>query len=89
MYRRLLFAAVVAALTSVPALASLQAGATAPDFRAQASLGGKVFDFNLADALKKGPVVLYFYPAAFTKGCTIEAHQFADAVDQYKNWEPR
>ena len=84
MFRRLLFAAVVAALTTVPALASLQVGATAPDFTTQASLGGKVFDFNLADALKKGPVVLYFYPAAFTKGCTIEAHQFADAVDQYK-----
>lgn len=84
MYRRLVLVAVMAALTSVPALASLQAGATAPDFSAQASLGGKVFDFNLADALKKGPVVLYFYPAAFTKGCTIEAHQFADAVDQYK-----
>ncbi len=84
MYRRLLFAAVVAALTSAPALASLQAGASAPDFKAQASLGGKVFDFNLSDALKKGPVVLYFYPAAFTKGCTIEAHEFAAAVDQYK-----
>jgi peroxiredoxin len=84
MYRRLLFAAAIAALTSAPALASLQVGANAPDFKAQASLGGKVFDFSLADALKKGPVVLYFYPAAFTKGCTIEAHEFADAVDQYK-----
>jgi len=84
MFRRLLFAAVVAALTTAPALASLQVGATAPDFTTQASLGGKVFDFNLAEALKKGPVVLYFYPAAFTKGCTIEAHQFADAIDQYK-----
>jgi len=84
MFRRLVFAAVVAALTTAPALASLQVGATAPDFTTQASLGGKVFDFNLADALKKGPIVLYFYPAAFTKGCTIEAHQFADAVDQYK-----
>ena len=45
---------------------------------------GKVFSFSLADALKKGPVVLYFYPAAFTKGCTIEAHDFAEAIDQYK-----
>jgi peroxiredoxin Q/BCP len=47
-------------------------------------MGGKVFPFNLADALRKGPVVLYFYPAAFTKGCTIEAHAFADAIGQYK-----
>lgn len=83
MYRRLLFTAVIAALTAAPALASLQIGATAPDFKAQASLGGKVFDFNLSDALKKGPVVLYFYPAAFTKGCTIEAHTFADAMDKF------
>ena len=56
----------------------------APVFTAQASLGGNVYDYSLADALKKGPVVLYFYPAAFTKGCTIEAHEFAEAVDQYK-----
>src|SRR5437879_4156793 len=67
-----------------PALAALKAGDKAPDFTAQASLGGKVFTYSLADALKKGPVVLYFYPAAFTKGCTIEAHLFADATDKYK-----
>jgi len=85
MYRRFFIsAALFAAVTSAPALASLQVGATAPDFKAQASLGGKVFDFTLAEALKKGPVVLYFYPAAFTKGCTIEAHDFAAAIDQYK-----
>jgi len=84
MFRRLLFTAALSAVVTAPALASLQTGASAPDFKAQASLGGKVFDFSLADALKKGPVVLYFYPAAFTKGCTIEAHEFADAVDQYK-----
>ena len=47
-------------------------------------MGGKVFKFDLALALKKGPVVLYFYPAAFTVGCTIEAHDFADAMDQYR-----
>jgi peroxiredoxin len=84
MYRCFLFIVAMAALSTAPGLASLQVGANAPDFKAQASLGGKVFDFSLADALKKGPVVLYFYPAAFTKGCTIEAHEFADAVDQYK-----
>lgn len=84
MYRRLLAAAVLILAASAPALASLAVGATAPDFTAQASMGGKVFTFDLAGALKNGPVVLYFYPAAFTKGCTIEAHTFADAMDQFK-----
>ena len=69
---------------ALPALASLAVGAKAPDFTAQAALGGKDFTFKLADALKKGPVVVYFYPEAFTKGCTIEAHDFAAAMDQYK-----
>lgn len=68
---------------SAPAMAALAIGAAAPDFSTQASLGGKEFSFSLADALKKGPVVLYFYPAAFTKGCTIEAHDFAEAMPQY------
>src|ERR1700727_442249 len=67
-----------------PAKAALKPGDAAPDFTAQASLGGKVFTFSLAEALTKGPVVLYFYPAAFTKGCTIEAHDFAEAMDEYK-----
>ena len=84
MHRRLLAAAILIAATAAPALASLAVGDKAPDFTAQASLGGKDFTFNLADALKKGPVVLYFYPAAFTKGCTIEAHDFAAAMDDYK-----
>jgi peroxiredoxin Q/BCP len=74
----------LAALFTLPAYAALNVGDQAPDFTAQASLGGKVFTFSLADALKKGPVVLYFYPAAFTKGCTIEAHNFAEAIDKYK-----
>ncbi len=72
------------ALTALPAMAALDNGTTAPNFTTQASLGGKVYTFSLADSLKKGPVVLYFYPAAFTTGCTIEAHDFAEAVDQYK-----
>ena len=72
------------AFAAAPASAALQIGDTAPDFKTQASIGGEVYTFSLADALKKGPVVLYFYPAAFTKGCTIEAHDFADAVDKYK-----
>lgn len=67
----------------IPAHAALKPGDKAPEFTAQASLGGKVFTFSLADALKRGPVVLYFYPAAFTKGCTIEAHDFAEAIERY------
>jgi thioredoxin-dependent peroxiredoxin len=76
--------AAVVALTA-PATAALSIGTKAPEFTLQATQGGNVFTFNLADALKNGPVVLYFYPAAFTKGCTIEAHDFADAIDQYKS----
>lgn len=78
----LCLAAMLAA--AVPAAAALPVGTTAPDFTLQATQGGNVFTFSLADALKKGPVVVYFYPAAFTKGCTIEAHEFADAIDQYR-----
>src|SRR5580700_11274840 len=66
------------------AWAMLQPGASAPDFTTQATLAGKPFTFSLADALKKGPVVLYFYPAAFTPGCTVEAHDFAEATDKFK-----
>lgn len=76
--------AFLAVMTGTIALAALTVGTKAPDFTAQASLGGTVFTFSLADALKKGPVVLYFYPAAFTTGCTIEAHDFAAAIDRYK-----
>ncbi len=82
--RQMVAAAALALLCAAPASAALSTGAKAPDFTLQATLGGSVFTFNLDDALKKGPVVLYFYPAAFTKGCTIEAHEFADAIDQYK-----
>ena len=71
-------------LYAASAQATLKPGDAAPDFTTQASLGGKTYTYSLADELKKGPVVLYFYPAAFTKGCTIEAHEFADAVDEYK-----
>src|SRR3974390_1668642 len=79
---------VIAALTSfaiaIPVYAALPDGAKAPDFTTQATLAGKEFKFSLADALKKGPVVLYFYPAAFTPGCTVEAPLFAEATDQFK-----
>ena len=62
----------------------LKAGAKAPDFNAPAFLAGKEFTYKLSDALKKGPVVLYFFPAAHTSGCNVEAHLFSDAIDQFK-----
>ncbi len=77
--RLLRFAAVLAALSPLPALAALPVGAVAPVFTTQGALAGKTFSFDLAKALKKGPVVLYFFPAAFTPGCTVEAHLFAEA----------
>ena len=70
-------------LLATPAIADLKPGATAPDFTAEAAVGGKDFTFSLSDALKKGPVVLYFYPKSFTRGCTIEAHQFAEAAQDF------
>jgi len=63
--------------------AALKPGDPAPDFSTQAALGGKEVPFALADALKKGPVVLYFFPKSFTTGCTVEAHLFADATDKF------
>ena len=72
------------AFFSLPAFADLKPGDKAPDFTTQASMAGKAFTFTLAESLKQGPVVLYFYPAAFTSGCTIEAHNFAAAIDKYK-----
>ena len=76
--------ALAAALVTVPVFAALPDGTQAPDFSTDASLAGKTFHFSLADALKKGPVVLYFYPAAFTPGCTVEAHEFADATSKFQ-----
>lgn len=77
-------AAAAMTLASTPASAALAVGAEAPDFTTQASLAGKPFRFTLAQALKRGPVVLYFFPAAFTSGCTIEANQFAEATDDFR-----
>jgi thioredoxin-dependent peroxiredoxin len=70
-------------LFSLPLLAALKVGDKAPDFSARASLAGKEFNFSLQDALKKGPVVVYFYPSAFTKGCDLEAHTFAEMKDKF------
>lgn len=65
------------------AQAALKPGDPAPPFSADAALDGKAFRFTLAEALAKGPVVLYFYPKAFTSGCTYEAHQFAEATERF------
>lgn len=82
--KRLFAFVILGLLASLPALAALKQGAKAPDFKARATLGGKEFDFSLTEALKKGPVVLYFYPAAFTPGCTVEAHNFAEAMPKFQ-----
>ena len=67
-----------------PASAAPKTGDAAPDFSAQAALAGKEFRFTLSEALRQGPVVVYFYPAAFTSGCSIEAHLFATNIERYK-----
>ena len=82
MYRSMM--ALGCSIALAPSYAALAPGAHAPDFTTQASLAGKPFSFSLAEALKSGPVVLYFYPAAFTPGCTVEAHNFAEATDKFK-----
>jgi peroxiredoxin Q/BCP len=63
--------------------AALDAGSAAPDFKAPASLAGKEFSFSLKEALKKGPVVVYFYPSAYTQGCNVQAHTFATNIDKF------
>lgn len=83
MKRQLLVAFLTSAL-ALPAFAALTVGAAAPDFTAQASLAGKELTFSLKDALKKGPVVVYFYPSAYTGGCNVQAHTFAENIDKFK-----
>jgi peroxiredoxin Q/BCP len=78
-----MLAAAMSALVSLPAMAALKEGDAAPDFKLQASLAGKDFSYSLKDALKKGPVVVYFYPSAYTGGCNIQAHTFAVNVDKF------
>ena len=81
--RKLLLGLAMTAAFSVPAFAALKVGDTAPDFTATASLAGKDFTFNLDKALKKGPVVVYFYPSAYTQGCDLEAHTFAENKEKF------
>jgi peroxiredoxin len=81
---RIAVAATLAALVATPAAAALKPGDKAPDFTAQGFQAGKPITFSLAEARKKGPVVLYFFPAAETAGCNLEARLFAEATDQFK-----
>lgn len=83
MTAKMMLASALACALAGAATASLPIGAKAPDITTQASLDGKAGAFSLKSALKKGPVVLYFFPAAFTQGCTIEAHAFAEATDDF------
>jgi peroxiredoxin Q/BCP len=80
---RLLLAGLMSCAVSAQALAALPVGTAAPTFKTQASLAGKEFSYNLSSALKKGPVVVYFYPGAFTGGCNIQAHTFAEDMDKF------
>lgn len=83
MIRRMTFA-LASLLIAPPIGAALPVGAPAPDFRTTGALAGKPFNLHLKDQLKHGPLVLYFYPKAFTQGCTLEAKAFADAMPQFR-----
>src|SRR5437588_11110408 len=82
--RKLLFALVASSIAISPATAALKVGDKAPDFTTTGACGGKDFKLHLADQLKKGPVVLYFFPKAFTSGCTAEAHAFSESIGDFK-----
>ena len=82
--RKLLLALAAASLAASPAVAALKVGDRAPDFTTTGAVGGKAFKLHLAAQLKKGPVVLYFFPKAFTSGCTAEAHAFSESIGDFK-----
>lgn len=82
--KRMLAAAATVALLAAPAFAALEKGADAPGFTATGMKGGEAFTFNLDEALEEGPVVAFFFPAAFTAGCTIETKMFADAAEEFE-----
>jgi thioredoxin-dependent peroxiredoxin len=81
--KKLHLSLLLASVVSLPAIAALKAGDSAPEFTAQALLAGKQFTFSLKQALAKGPVVVYFYPSAYTQGCDIQAHTFAVNRDKF------
>jgi peroxiredoxin Q/BCP len=82
--KSLLVSLVVSAVVTLPALAALKEGQAAPEFSAPAALAGKEFNFVLKEALQRGPVVVYFYPSAYTSGCNIQAHTFALKQAEFK-----
>ena len=81
---RMLLAGLVSLGIAVPATAALPVGARAPEIRTLGAVGGKTFKLDLQQQLKKGPVVLYFFPKAFTQGCTLEAHAFSEAMPEFR-----
>lgn len=85
--RPILLLAAALLVQSAPASAALKEGAAAPMFTASGALAGKPYSFSMKDALKSGPVVLYFFPAAFTPGCTIEANAFAEATPEFAKYK--
>jgi len=82
--RMLIVASAAIALVAGCGQAALPVGAKAPDIRTMGAIGGRPFRLHLAEQLRHGPVVLYFYPKAFTKGCTLEAKAFADAMPEFR-----
>jgi len=82
--RPILLGILLLAATAAPVSAALPVGAKAPDFTTTGALGGKPFRLHLAEQLKHGPVVLYFFPKAFTAGCTAEAHAFSEATADFR-----
>lgn len=81
--KRMLMGCLLSGLIATPLWAAIEEGDAAPAFKTQASLAGKPFTYDLKGALKKGPVVVYFYPSAYTGGCNIQAHDFAQKIDQF------
>lgn len=80
--KKILFA-LMTVVMALPAAAALKEGDAAPDFEATASLAGKAFNYSLKASLRKGPVVVYFYPSAYTNGCNLQAHTFAVELDKF------
>src|SRR5579872_1024988 len=81
--KRVVIGFLLSGIATFPTFAALKQGEIAPDFSAQASLAGQEITFSLREALKRGPVVVYFYPSAFTGGCNLEAHTFSENKEKF------